>query len=658
VSLSVYVLAPRAAAISTRKFQQFYVALQARFGRGHVLLQNPALPNIAQFDQARMALVWLDEPLPPGVWEQLPAARSALAQSLVQRKLVVPVLSGTARMPAEDELPQELRAFSRKQVFLLSGSGPEFMKSAAGQLAEIALTQLNAGAARWMLGLGLLTTALTAYLVFQAFVALGQRSFPASFLPASEALPYYHQLVLACLPALIFAVWALTRFVDERRRPLVWISLTALVLFGVVALVGEVTTLGAIARKVEINSSQEYLPQVLPFVQTLDTLAGISLLVLAGCVVVYLARLLTYTTLEDRPNAPAISATSGTGVTDVFISYRRSDSGAFSERLAATLQREGKIERVFRDEQGILGGVDFSVVLQSALTEAPVVLAVIGPNWLHARDAQGHERLWLPNDYVRWEIATALRQAKAVIPVLVGGAALPSTSEMPDDLRALTVLSPVRVSEKLEPSESEPLLERVRQVLRPLTQPVLRGVVVGAVVVALLALLIGGLVRLGFTGLGMALVERLHAENAIMCKTPSGTPYPCTASALTNTIYIFVVALLLFAETLALPVAFSRMQRGWLSRNLVALAVFAVSAAIYAYTVKTVYFGWDYNGEGRIMWLQRTAQPLNTVFWSWWIALVALAWLVAELYLFSRGSRGLRFTPRSQVGLEQRAAHT
>jgi hypothetical protein len=40
-----------------------------------------------------------------------------------------------------------------------------------------------------------------------------------------------------------------------------------------------------------------------------------------------------------------------------------------------------------------------------------VLLAVIGPNWLDARDEHGNRRLDNPNDFVRIEIAAALHAA-------------------------------------------------------------------------------------------------------------------------------------------------------------------------------------------------------------------------------------------------------
>jgi hypothetical protein len=66
-----------------------------------------------------------------------------------------------------------------------------------------------------------------------------------------------------------------------------------------------------------------------------------------------------------------------------------------------------------------------------------VLLALIGRNWLHAADKDGRRRLDIPDDFVRLEIAAALRRDIAVIPVLVQGATMPRKEELPPDLQAL-----------------------------------------------------------------------------------------------------------------------------------------------------------------------------------------------------------------------------
>src|SRR6516165_7972501 len=69
---------------------------------------------------------------------------------------------------------------------------------------------------------------------------------------------------------------------------------------------------------------------------------------------------------------------------------------------------------------------------------ATIMLAIIGPNWVDARDEKtGNRRIDDPEDWVRVEIERALAQKIPVIPVLVAGATLPSKSDLPQSLQPL-----------------------------------------------------------------------------------------------------------------------------------------------------------------------------------------------------------------------------
>lgn len=126
----------------------------------------------------------------------------------------------------------------------------------------------------------------------------------------------------------------------------------------------------------------------------------------------------------------------------VFLSYRRQDSADICDRLNDRLRRRYGTSHVFRDASAILAGSEFPTALRQALDECRVVLVLIGPTWLDARDALGRRRLEDPSDWVRVEIATALRAGKKVVPVLVRGARMPSAAELPEDLRGLVERQP------------------------------------------------------------------------------------------------------------------------------------------------------------------------------------------------------------------------
>jgi hypothetical protein len=61
-------------------------------------------------------------------------------------------------------------------------------------------------------------------------------------------------------------------------------------------------------------------------------------------------------------------------------------------------------------------------------------------------DEQGRRRLHEPDDYVRFEVRTALRRGVRVIPVLVEGTRPPRQQELPPDLRRLARLNALEMS--------------------------------------------------------------------------------------------------------------------------------------------------------------------------------------------------------------------
>jgi len=136
------------------------------------------------------------------------------------------------------------------------------------------------------------------------------------------------------------------------------------------------------------------------------------------------------------------SLAEGVFVSSIFISYRRDDSTDFCDRITDYLGRQFGPRAVFRDTNTILAGSNFVTVLHNALAECRVMLVVIGPRWLDARDASGQRRLDMPSDFVQYEIATGLKTGMLVVPILVNGATLPAAANLPPDLAGLARCTP------------------------------------------------------------------------------------------------------------------------------------------------------------------------------------------------------------------------
>ena len=146
----------------------------------------------------------------------------------------------------------------------------------------------------------------------------------------------------------------------------------------------------------------------------------------------------------------------------IFISYRRDDAAGHAGRLADNLvERFGK-GRIFRDIDNIEPGEDFVTKIEDAVGSCDILLAVIGRTWL---SPNGSGRLGNPNDFVRLEIATALRRDIRVIPVLVQRASMPKPEDLPADLDSLTRRNAVELTDLRWQSDVEQLITVMERVL-------------------------------------------------------------------------------------------------------------------------------------------------------------------------------------------------
>jgi hypothetical protein len=131
------------------------------------------------------------------------------------------------------------------------------------------------------------------------------------------------------------------------------------------------------------------------------------------------------------------------GRSAVFICYRREDSAGYVGRLQDQLQR--KRFSVFRDLDAIALGSNFRAVCQAEIKKCDVQLIVIGRHWVTAQGPHGR-RLDEPTDPVRQEIEVGLTSGIRVIPVLVDGASMPSSAELPPSIADLTLLNALELS--------------------------------------------------------------------------------------------------------------------------------------------------------------------------------------------------------------------
>jgi formylglycine-generating enzyme required for sulfatase activity len=145
----------------------------------------------------------------------------------------------------------------------------------------------------------------------------------------------------------------------------------------------------------------------------------------------------------------------------IFISYRRGDSEGQATALSLELANYIGDKAVFMDVDSIPLGRDFRQSLHDSLESCDAFLALIGPNWLDSKDAAGKRRLDDPTDFVRQEIATALKRNIPVTPVLLQGAKTPAEQSLPDDLKDLAFRNGFELSHTRWRSDVAEMVQRL-----------------------------------------------------------------------------------------------------------------------------------------------------------------------------------------------------
>jgi PQQ-dependent catabolism-associated CXXCW motif protein len=133
----------------------------------------------------------------------------------------------------------------------------------------------------------------------------------------------------------------------------------------------------------------------------------------------------------------------------IAISYRRKDSDAITGRIRDRLAQHFGERSVFMDIDNIPLGIDYRQQIQKALQEADVLLVIMGPIWSGPIEG-GSARIYDPADPVRVEVEAALRHGIPTIPVLVGGAAMPGATDLPESLDSLRYRNAAEVDAGLD----------------------------------------------------------------------------------------------------------------------------------------------------------------------------------------------------------------
>ena len=122
----------------------------------------------------------------------------------------------------------------------------------------------------------------------------------------------------------------------------------------------------------------------------------------------------------------------------IFISYRRGEAGGHAGRIFDRFRDRFGEQYVFFDQDDIKPGDHFPDRIAAAIRSAPVVMVVIGPDWLDSlNERAANQKI----DFVQREVSIAAKRKRnrndpiEVIPILVGGTTMPERDHLHGDLR-------------------------------------------------------------------------------------------------------------------------------------------------------------------------------------------------------------------------------
>jgi hypothetical protein len=151
----------------------------------------------------------------------------------------------------------------------------------------------------------------------------------------------------------------------------------------------------------------------------------------------------------------------------VFINYRREDSEAYARLLRDRLADVYGAESVFLDVVDLMPGLSWLEQIKASSSSCGAFLALIGPRWMSTMTDRAQRRFDdAPQDVVRREIEFALSRGSQVqvIPLLVGGAQMPSGDGLVRSIRPLTSLQAVELRHAQFDSDLAHLIETLNRI--------------------------------------------------------------------------------------------------------------------------------------------------------------------------------------------------
>lgn len=435
-------------------------ALARRYGKPHLLFYSSESNSQSLSEKVAAsqidALVIAIGPDWPALLAQ-PQFIELLVAALSNKTLIAPVLLDQTPMPEAASLPEPIRQLTYRQAYRISTEASrksqitQFVASLDRQLGNRPPVRFVLwGFAMWF-ALSILTS------IIQAAIDIDQ----------GHATQEYSSRVIGLVPYITFGiVWPYAVYHTATRRRWRWFGLLGggflLSIASFVALNADLFGVAGIPHGLAI---------VLANITTVPAFVGVVILFLYGVGDAYLiSRPLRSSTPQEPDPIPSV----------IFISYRRDDAQAWSDRVYAyyqeiytralrgasgRLQFMGRLllgslptQPVFRDVDIIAPGANFQLTLRRAVSGCGAMVVLMGPNWLALEDSNGHRRIDHPEDFVRFEIKMALDLHKQIHVLLVDGATLPAADALPADIRPLARCPVTRLSDATPLAQSLPFL--------------------------------------------------------------------------------------------------------------------------------------------------------------------------------------------------------
>jgi hypothetical protein len=147
----------------------------------------------------------------------------------------------------------------------------------------------------------------------------------------------------------------------------------------------------------------------------------------------------------------------------VFISYRRDDARWQAREIYRALKQVLPSDHVFMDIDSIPIGADFVEFLESWVERCDIMLALIGVGWAEGIDpTTGRRRLENPDDFVRIEVRKGLSRGIPVVPILLDGATIPNSGQLPDDLQRLIRRNAEFIDHRTVDADIDRLIKKLR----------------------------------------------------------------------------------------------------------------------------------------------------------------------------------------------------